>query len=66
MTPQEQSVITAVQQDLKEYYESSPQDAEAVVAVGETAVTEEMDAVRLATWTMVCNQVMNLDEVLCK
>ncbi len=63
---EEQSLIAAVQQDLTEYYQSHPDDAQAVISVGETAADDSIDAARLATWTMVCNQVMNLDEVLCK
>jgi hypothetical protein len=34
--------------------------------VGESKVDESMDDVTLATWTMVCNQILNLDEVLNK
>lgn len=66
VSDEEKRLIMAAHQDLAEYYQSSPQDAEALTTVGETAAEDSMDAVQLATWTMVCNQVMNLDEVLCK
>lgn len=66
VSPQEQELLMAVLQDLTDYYKSSPQDAESLTVVGEAATKDGMDVVRLATWTMVCNEVMNLDEVLCK
>lgn len=66
LTAEEQDVLMAAHQDLAAYYQATPEDAEALAAVGEAPTEDGMDAVQLATWTMVCNQVMNLDEVLCK
>jgi len=62
----EQAVLVAAVSDLRNYYNSSPQDAEALINVGETRPNGRTDPVSLATWTMVCNQIMNLDEALCK
>jgi hypothetical protein len=36
-----------------------------VIAVGESAPRHD-DAILLASWTMLTNELMNLDEVLCK
>ena len=41
-------------------------DAKALVAVGESKADEKLDVSALAAWTMVCNQVLNLDEALNK
>jgi hypothetical protein len=35
------------------------------VTVGDSRATTT-DAVQLASWTMLANELMNLDEVLCK
>ncbi|MGI9176377.1 MAG: DUF1553 domain-containing protein [Pirellulales bacterium] len=51
--------------DLTRHYTSHPEDAKALVAVGDSRPRAD-DPVRLAGWTMLANQLMNLDEVLCK
>lgn len=52
--------------DLSQYYRTQPADAEALLKVGETPVDSTLDKSTLAAWTMLCNQLMNLDEVLNK
>ncbi len=52
--------------DLRNHYTSSPQDAEALINVGDTNPDRTIEAATLATWTMVSNQIMNLDEALSK
>jgi hypothetical protein len=52
--------------DLRAHYQTSATDAEALVKVGETKADETLNQAELAAWTMLCNQVMNLDEVLNK
>lgn len=49
-----------------EHYEAHPAQAAQVVAVGESAPTDAIPAPELAAWTMVCNQVLNLDEAITK
>jgi len=51
--------------DLARHYTSHPEDAKALVAVGDSKPRAD-DPVLLAGWTMLANQLMNLDEVLCK
>jgi len=50
---------------LAEWYKAHPDDARQVVAVGESKPRAADPAV-LAAWTMLTNQLMNLDEFLCK
>ena len=48
------------------HYRASPKDAEALVKVGESKADATLDQPTLAAYTMVANQLMNLDEVLNK
>jgi hypothetical protein len=51
---------------LRKFYTTSTKDAEALLTVGETKADEKLPKPELAAWTMLCNQLMNLDEVLNK
>jgi hypothetical protein len=62
----EREIIMGTKNILLDYYKSHPDDAAALVAVGESDASEPLDAAQLATWTMVCNQILNLDEVFNK
>ncbi len=48
------------------HYESHREEAEALVSVGERPKEQGVPAVAHAAWTMVTNQLLNLDEVLNK
>jgi hypothetical protein len=50
---------------LTAHYAAHPDDAKALVAVGESKPRHREPAV-LAGWTMLANQLLNLDEALCK
>jgi Protein of unknown function (DUF1553)/Protein of unknown function (DUF1549)/Concanavalin A-like lectin/glucanases superfamily/Planctomycete cytochrome C len=62
----ERAIIAASKKELLEYYQAKPEDAASLISVGDSKVDEKLDVAKLAAWTMVCNQVMNLDEVLNK
>lgn len=62
----EQKILLADLQQFLEYYQAHPEDAQALVAVGDSKPNEKLDVPQLAAWTMVANQVLNLDEVLNK
>jgi len=47
-------------------YKAKPLEAKKLLAVGDTKVTETIDPATFAAWTMLCNQLMNLDEFLNK
>ena len=64
--PKESSILKAGLVDLRAHYEAHPADAKALLEVGEAPVKPKLDAADLAAWTMVCSQVMNLDETLNK
>jgi hypothetical protein len=66
--PLESAEKTIVKQSLAKltaWYQAHPDDAKAVITVG-ASKPEHDNAILLASWTMLTNQLMNLDEVLCK
>lgn len=64
--PEERGIIKASFDDAYSTYRADPQAAAALLAVGEMPVEQELDPALLAAWTLVTNQLMNLDEVLNK
>ena len=66
MTAREQEIVLQSHGELLAYYQSNPEDAKSLIEVGESMPNTELDVSELAAWTMVCNQIMNLDEVLNK
>ena len=51
---------------LRAHYAAKPADAEALLKVGDSKSDEKLPKAELAAWTMVCSQLLNLDEVLNK
>ena len=51
--------------DLAAWYTAHPDEAKQLITVGDSK-PRATDAVQLASWTMLTNELMNLDEVLCK
>lgn len=66
ITEAERAIILAQQQQFEDHYTANPKDALALISVGDSPVRDHHDSIQLAAWTMVGNQLMNLDEVLCK
>ncbi|MFN0075142.1 MAG: DUF1553 domain-containing protein [Prosthecobacter sp.] len=62
----ETTILNASLADLRKHYTTSAADAEALLKVGESKPDEKLPKAELAAWTMLCNQLMNLDEVLNK
>jgi mono/diheme cytochrome c family protein len=52
--------------EMREHYGAQPADAEALLKVGVSPFDQAIPAAELAAWTLVANQMMNLDEVLVK
>lgn len=59
-------IIEASHTDLEAFYKDHADDAKLLLGVGESKPDASLNPVQLAAWTMVCNQLMNLDEVLNK
>ncbi|MBX9582298.1 MAG: DUF1553 domain-containing protein [Gemmataceae bacterium] len=64
--PAEVEVLTESLADLRSHYKAKPEDAKKLIAFGERKADPKLDPAELATWTMLANQLLNLDEVLNK
>ncbi len=62
----EVKVVRASLESLIAYYQSHPEDAAQLVKVGELPLDPARDPAVLAGWTMLANELFNLDEVLNK
>lgn len=62
----EREVTASICKELLAHYKSAPKDAEALITVGESKPDAKLDKPTLAAYTMVANELMNLDEVLNK
>lgn len=65
-TPVEEQLVLQNQRKLRDHYASHAEAAEKLLSVGEAPSAKNLSPVELAAWTLVCNQVLNLDEVLNK
>ncbi|MFM8415062.1 MAG: DUF1553 domain-containing protein, partial [Planctomycetota bacterium] len=61
----ERRIVAASLDDLAAHYAAHPDDAKQLLTVGASG-QRTADVPKLAAWTMLVNQLMNLDEVLCK
>jgi hypothetical protein len=63
---EEMQVVQSSLIELLSYYQNNPEDSARLLAVGETRSSDKVNPSELAAWTMLINQLMNLDEVLTK
>jgi hypothetical protein len=63
---EELAIVKASLAELSVYYQANPEDATKLIAVGESKADPAVDPQQLAAWTMLVNELMNLDEVLNK
>jgi hypothetical protein len=64
--PQELKIVKDSLADLRANYKEKPEDAKKLIAFGESKADPALDAAELAAWTMLVNELFNLDEVLNK
>ena len=62
----ELSIVQSSLAELKSYYQAHGDDAAKLIAEGETKADASIAPAQLAAWTMLANEVMNLDEALNK
>jgi Protein of unknown function (DUF1553)/Protein of unknown function (DUF1549)/Concanavalin A-like lectin/glucanases superfamily/Planctomycete cytochrome C len=62
----EQAILLANKDQMLVFFQANPNNAAELLKVGESTVDNSIPADQLATWTMICNQLLNLDEVLNK
>jgi hypothetical protein len=66
LSPKEAGILARIRAGLLAHYKEKPEDAKALVGVGESKTDATLDPAELASWTLVCNQLLNLDETLNK
>jgi hypothetical protein len=66
ISDEERSIATSSLAALLEHYRAHPDDAQKLIATGAWKPDEKLDPATLAGWTMLANELMNLDEVLNK
>ena len=66
LTPEEQTVAESAFSDYRAYYSEHPADARKMLRQGDSAPDPSLPAGEFAAYTMLANQLMNLDEVLNK
>jgi hypothetical protein len=64
--PEEVAILLASSEKLTAFYRANPEAAKQLLEVGESRASDKIDPAELASWTMLSNEVMNLDEVLNK
>jgi hypothetical protein len=60
------NIVQASLDDLTAHFKGDPDAAKKLIAVGESKPDPSLDPSTLATWTMLVNELMNLDEALNK
>ena len=66
LLPEELAIVRGTLANFEQHYTAATDDAAKLVAVGESRANSNVPAPQLAAWTMVANELMNLDEVLNK
>ena len=66
LRPEEQTIARSSIDELATYYTSHLDDAKKLISVGDSKPTEQVEPATLAAWTMLVNELMNLDETLNK
>ena len=65
-TPAELAIARESLAGLLEYYQQHPEDAARVLKTGAAATDPALSPAELAAWTLLTNELLNLDEVLNK
>jgi hypothetical protein len=66
LEPREMEIVNDSLQALSAHFQENPAAAADLIKVGESPSPAEIQSIELATYTMLANQLMNLDEVLNK
>ncbi|WP_437187324.1 DUF1553 domain-containing protein [Planctomicrobium sp. SH668] len=62
----ELEIVSSSLEQLQKHFDDHLEDAKLLIAVGESKADEKLAPEELAAWTMLTNELMNLDEVLNK
>ncbi len=63
---EERTTVKSTYEDALNYYQENPEQARLAIAVGEKKIPEDAPAIELAAWTLIANQLFNLDETVTR
>ena len=66
LLPAEMGIVTESLKELRTEFQAKPEEAKKLIAYGESKPNAKLAPADLAAYTMLCNQLLNLDEVLNK
>jgi hypothetical protein len=66
LAPAERDALVARHASFRAHYAANPDDARAVLTTGAHPANPAVDPIEAATWTMLANLLLNLDEALVK
>lgn len=66
LTEEEKAIVVASLNDLLKIYQAEPAKAKELMQVGEKPASTDLSEAEVAAWTMIVNEILNLDEVLNK
>ena len=66
MTDPERRALTAALADYRTEFTEDPDRATKLLKTGESPTPKDFAPVEVAAWTMLCNMLLNLDEVISK
>ncbi|MFT5633941.1 MAG: hypothetical protein ACI9SQ_001668 [Rubritalea sp.] len=66
MEADEIDIIKTTLSKMEQKFKATPASAGKLISVGETKAPEELDPRDLASWTVIANQILNMDETLNK
>ena len=66
LRPEELAIVRGSLEKFEKHYAAQADDAKKLITVGESKAEPKLPVPQLAAWTMVANELMNLDEVLNK
>ena len=64
--PQELKTLTKALEDRLEYFRANPEEASKLLAIGESAIAEQIDHTELAAYATVARIILNLSEFITK
>ncbi|MFM7296825.1 MAG: DUF1553 domain-containing protein, partial [Planctomycetota bacterium] len=63
---EELALLRAALADFRARYQAAPEDAKALIEVGDSPLPVDVDSVELAAWTVLCSSLLNLDVAICR
>jgi len=66
LTNDERLILQQSLEDIQAHYNANANAAKELLTVGDTTVAAELNPSELAAWTMIANELLNLDETLNK